>query len=200
MAYSDFTLPELKKIFGLVIHEKTNLFENIAEIAIPATLADILRRYVPLAVNLNTEKARSELIIAPVLAEFKLLHWDKVSMFSGIEFNVDDATGLRGRCDYILSLNPEQLALTAPVCVVVEAKNENIVVGIPQCLAGMVAAIKFNEAQEVVQPPAVYGAVTTGMLWRFLKIHEGIAYVDTVEYSIYMAMKIFAILTSMVLP
>jgi len=194
MAYSDFTIPELKKRFGLSVREETNLFDNIVGVELPATLADILRRYLPLSLNLNTEKARSELIIAPVLTEFKLLYRDKVSIFSGIEFNVDDAAGLRGRCDYILSRSPEQLALTAPVCVLVEAKNENIVAGIPQCLAEMVAALKFNES-EGTPPFPVYGAVTTGILWRFLKMYEGIAYVDSVEYTIHTPMKIFAILT-----
>ncbi|OQX22709.1 MAG: hypothetical protein BWK80_29705 [Desulfobacteraceae bacterium IS3] len=198
MPYSDFTIPELKKRFGLSINEETNLFNHIAEVEIPATLADILRRWLSLSLNLNTEKARSELIIAPMLTEFKLLYSDKVSLFSGIEFDVDDAAGLRGRCDYILSRSPEQLALTAPVCVLVEAKNENIVAGIPQCLAEMLAAAKFNQS-EGIPPFPVYGAVTTGILWRFLKMCEGIAYVDSAEYTIYMPMKIFAILTHIVI-
>ncbi len=198
MTYSDFTIPELKKRFGLSVNEETNLFNHIAEVEIPATLADILRRWLSLSLNLNTEKARSELIIAPMLTEFKLLYSDKVSLFSGIEFDVDDAAGLRGRCDYILSRSPEQLALTAPVCVLVEAKNENIVAGIPQCLAEMLAAAKFNQS-EGIPPFPVYGAVTTGILWRFLKMCEGIAYVDSAEYTIYMPMKIFAILTHIVI-
>ncbi len=193
MAYSDFTIPELKKRFHLSVDEETNLFDDIPEMELPATLADILRRYLPLALNLNTEKARSELIIAPVLTEFKLLYRDRVSLFSGLEFNVDEAVGLKGRCDYILSESPEQLVLTAPVCVLVEAKNENIIAGIPQCLAEMVAALRFNEANGLAPAP-VYGAVTTGMQWRFLKL-EGIeANVDSVEYTIQAPKKIFGIL------
>ena len=89
MAYGDFTIPDLKKKFGLSLNEETNLFNNTAEVEIPATLADILHRYLPLALNLNTEKAHSELIIAPVLTEFKLLYRDEISLFSGIEFNAD---------------------------------------------------------------------------------------------------------------
>src|SRR5947209_11415483 len=168
MAYSDFTLSLIKQRFGLVIDEQTNLFAGVAEAAPPPGLSDTLSRYLPLAVNVNTEKARSELMIAPVLVEFKLLHRDCVSLFSGIEFTIDEASGLKGRCDYILARSPEQLALTAPVCVLVEAKNENIVAGIPQCLAEMVAAQKFN-AQQNVPIDVVYGIVTTGVLWRFLK-------------------------------
>jgi hypothetical protein len=197
MTYSDFTLPELKQRFHLVIDEGSNLFADVAEVALPATLADTLSRYLPLAVNVNTEKARSELVIAPILAEFKLLHGDRVSLFSGIDFTVDEAAGLKGRCDFILSRSPEQLALTAPVCVLVEAKNENIVAGIPQCLAEMVAAQQFNQRHGSMG--TVYGAVTTGVLWRFLRLDRVQAAVDRVEYAIQSPRKIFGILTAIAL-
>jgi hypothetical protein len=198
MAYGDFTLAELKQRFGLTLQEADNLFAHVAEVELPATLTDLLARYLPLAVNVNTEKARSELMIAPLLVEFKLLHRDRISLFSGIDFTVDEAAGLKGRCDYILSQSPEQLALTAPVCVLVEAKNENIVAGIPQCLAEMVAAQQFNAKQKLPEAP-VYGAVTTGSLWRFMKLDGTTASVDSVEYPIHSARKIFGILTAIAL-
>ncbi len=88
--------------------------------------------------------------------EFKLLHDDRISLFRGVDFTVDEAVGLKGRCDCILARSPEQLASNASVCVLVEARNENIVAGIPQCLAEMVAAQQFNgRAGESVG--AVYG-------------------------------------------
>lgn len=198
MAYSDFTLAELKTRFHLSVDEDSNLFADTPEADLPPALAETLARYLPLAVNVNTEKARSELIIAPVLVEFKLLHRDRVSVFSGIEFTVDEAAGLKGRCDYILARNPEQLALTTPVCVLVEAKNENIVAGIPQCLAEMVAAQKFN-AQQKLPESTISGAVTTGMLWRFLRLDGTKAAVDVVEYPIQWPRKIFGILTAIAL-
>ena len=196
MAYSDFSIADLKRQFGIVIDESTNLFAEVPEVDLPAVLADTLLRYLPLAVNVNTEKARSELVIAPILVEFKLRHRDRISLFSGVEFNVDDAAGLKGRCDYILALNPEQLALTAPVCVLVEAKNENMVGGIPQCLAEMIAAQRFND-RSGTKIETIYGVVTTGVLWRFLKLHGTAARVDSVEYPVQSATKIFGILTAM---
>ncbi len=108
-------------------------------------------------------------------------------MFSGIEFTVDEAA--RG---------PEQLALTAPVCVLVEAKNENIVGGIPQCLAEMVAARRFNLQRHSLDR-AIHGIVTTGMLWRFLSLDGTEVSVDAVEYPIQSARKIFGILTAIAL-
>jgi hypothetical protein len=114
-------------------------------------------------------------------------------LFSGVEFNVDEEVGLKGRCDYILSRSAEQLALTAPVCVLVEAKNENIVGGIAQCLAEMVAGLRFNQANANMLA-MIYGVVTTGIQWRFLKLAGVKAYVDSAEYTIQLPQKIFGIL------
>jgi hypothetical protein len=195
MAFSDYTIPAVKARLGLTIVESQNLFADAAEADVPGVLTDTLARYLPLAVNISTEKARSELVIAPVLVEFKLLHRDRVGLFSGVEFTIEPSLGLSGRCDFILSRSPEQLALTAPVCVVVEAKNENIVGGIPQCLAEMVAAKLFNQRAGTPESP-VYGIVTTGGLWRFLRLDGTTAFVDVTEYSIQNPRKIFGILTA----
>ena len=148
--------------------------------------------------NLNTEKARSELLIAPILVEFKPLHPDRISLFSGVEFNVDESAGLEGRCDDILSRSSEQLSLDAPACVLVEAKNENIVAGIPQCLAEMVAARRFNERAGTSIKP-IHGIVTTGILWMFHELSGSIARVDVVEYPIQSVRKVFGILTTIAL-
>ncbi len=198
MAYSDFTLADLRQRFGLTVTEGGDLFAAVPEVELPAGLADNLARYLPLALNLNTEKARSELLIAPVLVELKLRYPDQLSVFSGIDFTVDAAAGLSGRCDYILARSPQQLALTAPACVLVEAKSENIVGGIPQCLAEMVAAQRFNQAEESGVGP-VYGAVTTGVLWRFLMLDGSRARVDGVEYPIQAPRRVFGVLRHMAL-
>lgn len=193
MSYSDFSIETLKRNFGLVLIEDEPIFPIAPESEIPQSLAALLERYIPLALNINTEKARSEFIIAPVLAEFKFLHKDKISLFSGVDFNVDEQRGLKGRCDYIISKNREQLVISAPVCVLVEAKNENIIGGIPQCLAGMIAAREFNQAKGN-SLPAIFGVVTTGSLWRFLKLAGNEAFVDTTEYPIQKLDQIFGIL------
>jgi hypothetical protein len=198
MAYSDFTVPQLKQAFGLTIEEETDLFALVPDAPPPPPLTETLRRYLPLALRLNTEKARSELLIAPVLVEFKLVHRDRLALFSGIEFNVDEAAGLKGRCDFILSRDPEQLYLCAPICVLVEAKNENIIAGIPQCIAEMVAAQRFNKRSGMPEE-AVFGVVTTGMLWRFLKLDGTLVNVDVVEYPIQGLPKLVGILTQITL-
>ncbi len=198
MAYSDFTISKLQHDIGLTIIERENLFSGVEEIELPEHLASTLIRYLPLSQNMNTEKGRSELLIAPVLIEMKLRHPDTISLFSGIEFSVDPSVGLNGRCDFILSRNPLQLALTAPVCMLMEAKKEDILAGIPQCLAEMVAAQRFNRAEGIPEWP-IYGVVTTGILWRFLRLDGAKATVDNTEYFIRTPVPIFSILNAMVL-
>ncbi len=198
MAYSDFTITKIEQRFGLTVRQGVNLFGDVAETILPATLANTLDRYIPLARNLYSEKARSELVIAPMLVELVLRHSDKISFFSGIDFNIDEASGLKGRCDFLLARSPQQLELVAPVCVLVEAKNENMIAGIPQAIAEMIAARKFNEQAKIVVNP-VYGVVSTGLLWRFLKLEGDTAHVDAVEYPIQSPSKIFGILTAIAL-
>jgi hypothetical protein len=53
-----------------------------------------------LALNINTEKARSELIIAPLLVELRRLLNREISLFSGIDFTVDENQNLNGFCDF----------------------------------------------------------------------------------------------------
>src|SRR5947207_15847719 len=119
--------------------------------------APLLPEFLPLALAINTEKARSELVIAPLLAGVRAQLGHRFSVFSGIDFTVDPAQGLAGYCDFILSRSPEQQLLRYPVAAIVEAKNENLKAGLGQCVAAMVGARLFNEREG--QPiPVVFGA------------------------------------------
>ncbi|MBF0103674.1 MAG: hypothetical protein HQK77_22470, partial [Desulfobacterales bacterium] len=123
---------------------------------------------------------------------------NRISLFSGTDFNVDPNKGLNGRCDFIISKSEEQLVLNAPVIVIVEAKNDNIMNGIPQCIAEMIAAIKYNTLKKN-EITTVYGIVTTGSLWKFLKLEiNNVAYVDMTEYHIQNLDKIISILDEIV--
>ena len=198
MAYNDFTLAKLRERFGLTIRDTGRLFATTSEADLPPHLSSTLERYLPLALNMNTEKAKSELVVAPVLLELKLRYPDRLSLFSGFDLPVDPSLGLNGRCDFLLARSPGQLDLVAPVCVVVEAKNENVIAGIPQAIAEMVAAHRYNEEAGTPISP-IHGVVTTGLLWRFLKLEGDTAHVDADEYPIQSARRIFGILTLMAL-
>jgi hypothetical protein len=96
MSYKDFTLRKIQARFGLDLIERPGIFADVEERAVSQSLRDILLENVPLATAINTEKARSELIISPVLVELRKVFDRRISLFSGIEFNVDKDQELNG--------------------------------------------------------------------------------------------------------
>ncbi len=81
--------------------------------------------------------------------------------------------------------------------VIVEAKKENLKGGLGQCIAEMVAAQKFNSKNE--KPIAtIYGSVTSGNLWTFLKLEKSTVTIDLIEYLIPPVEQILGILVWMV--
>ncbi len=78
-----------------------------------------------------------------------------------------------------------------------EAKNDNLEVGLGQCVAEMVAAQRFNTEHDN-DIPRVYGATTTGVLWRFLKLEGKKLHIDMTVHSIDRCDMVLGILTSMV--
>jgi hypothetical protein len=195
MAYSDFKLSELIKTFGLTISESSGLFANVPEVDYSDILATLLQENVDLAVSINTKKARSEMIIAPILLELRRKFNYQIGLFSGVDFNVDNQRGLNGFCDFIISLSKEQLLVRAPVITIVESKNENLNIGLGQCVAEMIAAQLFNQNEEN-EIPIIYGAVTIGTIWQFLKLEEKTIFIDLSQYYIKDIKKILGILSS----
>ncbi|MBN3926673.1 hypothetical protein [Nostoc sp. NMS4] len=193
MAYSDFKLIEVIDSFGLVIRESSGLFADTQEQECSDLLSTILRENVDLAVAISSEKARSEMIISPILLEIRRKFNYEISLFSGVDFTVDSQRGLNGFCDFILSLSSEQLLVRSPVIVLVESKNENLRSGLAQCIAEMVAAQLFNE-KGGNQIKAIYGAVTIGTIWQFLKLEGNVVAIDLSEYYIKDIKKILGIL------
>ncbi|MEG4292728.1 hypothetical protein Q5692_28905 [Microcoleus sp. C2C3] len=193
MAYSDFKLSNVSKIFELTITESSQLFADVPEIEPSELLTTILKENIDLAVSINTEKARSEMIIAPILLEIRRKLNYNISLFSGIEFNVDPSKGLNGFCDFLMSNSRQQLFISTPILAIVEAKNENLKAGLGQCTAEMVAAQLFNQ-QEGKEISIIYGAVTTGTVWQFLKLENKVVSIDLTEYFIRDIQKILGIL------
>ena len=84
-----------------------------------------------------------------------------------------------------------------PVIAIVEAKNDNPMNGIGQCVAEMVAARLFNEREEN-NISTIYGGITTGSVWKFLKLEGQTVYIDLDEYHINDIGKILGVLLSMI--
>ncbi|MEL7071205.1 MAG: hypothetical protein AAGN15_21515 [Cyanobacteria bacterium J06581_3] len=183
MPYSYFkTITSVKKAFGLKTVEGKRLFLHIPPVVPSERLSDYLGQTLPLA-SVGSEKARSELIISPILIETRRLLNQEVSIFSGEDFTVDESSGLNGVCDFLVSKSSEILSIEAPVVVLVEAKKSDIAGGLGQCVAEMVAAQRFNQEQGQ-SIDKIYGVVTNGVLWRFLYLQQDTVSIDSIDYSL----------------
>ena len=197
MPYCNFTLEKVRKTFHLEAFEEADISSDIKPVSPSAELTKALSRNVPVAKAINTEKAKSEMIVANVLLELREHFERRISLFSGIDFNVDDKTELTGVCDFLVSLSPVQFHLEAPIIILVEAKKDDLTVGFGQCVAEMVAAQRFN-AERGNDIRCIYGAATSGIVWQFLKLEGQALYIDSTVYVIGQCGKILGILASMV--
>ena len=193
MSYSEFTLETACQSFALGLDLTRDLFGTIPVARVSPLLRSTLDYYIPLATSIHTEKARSEFIVAPILAEVRKLMNERISLFSGLTFEVDKSQGLDGICDFILAASPNQMFLDRPLVMIVEAKNDNIKSGMGQCVAEMVAGRLFNQRQ-CEGPTILHGAVTTGSVWKFLKLEEDQVFIDRREYYLDQLDKLLGVL------
>ncbi len=195
MAYSSFTLRMAKEKLNLNFVEGVRFLPdfsaNYNTIKPSVYLTEFLQESIPLAIAMGSEKARSELIISPILFEVRKQLDRQISFFSGEEFNVDESIGLNGVCDFLISRSTEQLFIESPIAVIVEAKKGDLKSGIGQCIAEMVAAQRFNSTKnDAIDAPietlidTIYGSVTTGNRWIFLQLKEQTLTLDLEEYTI----------------
>ena len=196
MAYNTFTLKDVRVRLGISVDDVQGTFAPIEPVEVSDVLRQYLRDSAPLALAFGTEKARSEMIVSPILMEVWRQRKGQMSLFSGADFNVDPERGLVGYCDFLLSTSRQQLELEAPLVAVVEAKKEDLNPGTPQCIAEMVAVRTFN-AREGREVPIVYGAVTSGSNWRFLRLQGDRAEIDLTEYYLADLGRIVGILVRM---
>lgn len=73
--------------------------------------------------------------------------------------------------------------MRAPFVVVAEAKNDLIRTGLGQCIASMYAARISNERSHERSGP-VFGVVTTGAAWKFLRMEGDEVLLDREEHFI----------------
>lgn len=196
MPYSDFTLKKVRQDLAIAIHEGGRFFPDVPPVKPDDLLRQELEEGLPLVLARGSEKARSEWIISPVLTAVRRLLDRQISLFSGEDFTVDPSIGLNGICDFLISKSLSQLEIQAPVVIIIEAKKENLNGGLGQCIAEMVAAKKFNAANNV-NIPIIFGSVTSGTTWKFLKLEGNSVTIDITEYPLPPVEPILAFLTWM---
>ncbi len=131
---------------------------------------------------LTNEKSKAERVISPILTEVAKVYTEKVSFFSGEQINIKPEDDLSGECDFFFALQPPKLYIDAPIISLTEAKDEDMDWGIAQCAAQMLGAKYFNDEKN--KPvPFIFGCVTTGTDWQFMKFENDIYYVDNKIYT-----------------
>ena len=193
MSFRDFTLPKVKQDFGLTTDTTQELFAGVQPIPLSEALRHYLDNFQTLGMSMPTEKGRSELLVAPLLAEVWQRSGHRISLYSGVDLNVDEAAGLNGMCDFLLGRSPQLFYVEAPVVAIVAAKRDSILEGLGQCAAEMIAVQRFNQSANTPHDP-IYGCVTTGTLWRFLRLAGKRLNIDLDEYQIAQADRILGVL------
>ena len=192
MAYSDFkTLDQVNQELGIEIQSDNECYIHVAPVQLTSWFVETMKIAYTKAIRINTESSRQALIVDHVLME--LTQHVNVSFFLENAFNVDSNKGLTGNPDGIISTSDNQLYITSPVVVLVEAKKSDLGSGLGQCVAEMEAARIFNEQKGHTISP-IYGVVTDGVLWQFLSLQKNIATIDSYFYNFDDGSKIVGIL------
>ena len=182
MPYDAFDLARVQADFGITIQTTLDLFGYIPPAPVLTATADALLAQHGLAATINTAKVRSELLVAPLLLEAWRASAGRVTFYSGVALDVDAATELTGVCDFIFGHLPQLDSVTRPVTMVIEA-SETIMGGLGPCAAEMIAAQRFNHSRQP-EVPTVYGCVTNGQGWRFLRLTDATLDIDMTQYLI----------------
>ncbi len=180
MAYTDFTLAELQKKFN-ISNQVVALFEgqDISPIQPSAVLTEQLNEAEHLPIK--SEKARSEMIVAPVLLELRKINNRFFTIYSGDTLVANKEKGLTGECDFILAKETGSFSINIPIITIVEAKRQDIELGINQCAAQLYGAHLFNQ-QFNTAVEKLYGCVTTADSWRFLLLEKNKLFIDRKTY------------------
>jgi hypothetical protein len=192
VTYTDLTFEDLFRLFHVSL-DNAPLFRDVQPLAPSPWLVESLQRGQGMA--LLSEKARGETIVAPILLECQGRFGANYSIYSGVSLEVNGDMNLKGECDFIVARAPKAPFLRAPLLVIVEAKRAYLEGGIAQCASQMLAARRFNDERNC-SIPLIYGCVTSGEDWQFLRL-DGTCFMQDVDrYYIRDLDKILGILVS----
>ncbi|NJR61951.1 MAG: hypothetical protein HC769_25860 [Cyanobacteria bacterium CRU_2_1] len=108
-------------------------------------------------VDLANETSRREILLSQVVVD--LVHYTKAQL--RIEYPIKVTEQLQGYLDYLLTSQTDLL--------VIEAKREDLDYGFSQLAAEMIALDQWDRTSE---QPIILGAVTTGKVWEFGRLHR----------------------------
>lgn len=174
MAYIDFSIDSVASDLGLNL-STSDLFPDLVRRPVPPWLPEYLERG---RRNLQAnEKAKGEFVVSPILQACQEQSPVPLTILSGVELDVDPERGLVGECDYILSATEPIPAIRAPLVAIIQVKLRYVEDAIWPCFARMAGARLFNK--RAGEPTGeVFGCVTDGSTWHFLRLSAGGAEID----------------------
>jgi hypothetical protein len=178
MAYSSFSLDDIAKTFDIWLNRKA-LFQTLEPCPTSEALTDALRivRELPS----RSEKFKSEAIVFPIILELWRRNRTVFTFYSGETLNADEEQGLKGECDFMFAKDTGSYIVSAPVVQVVEVKRGDAESWLGQCAAQMLGAKIYNE-KHGTPLETIYGCVTTGDDWLFLRLTGNELFIDTRKY------------------
>jgi len=180
MPYSKFTLDLIEQKFGIKNQVKP-LFSPIQAINPSEWLQNALD--IAQELPIRSEKAKSESIVFPILVELRNRNNKFFTIHSGDTLTADIEQDLDGECDFILSKENHSFNINYPIFQIVEAKKNDTQIGVGQCAAQMIGAKIYNQ-KKGLSSEKIYGCVTTGFSWLFLKLEDNIIWIDKNMYAL----------------
>jgi hypothetical protein len=178
MAYSKFTFLRVREELGIADKCKW-LFPEILALEPSEWLKTTLKMGKNVA--FFSEKSRSEAIVFPILVELQNKNEGIFSIYSGADLEADSGKELSGECDFILGYGEQKYDLDVPIFCMIEAKDQDLKKALPQCIAQMEGARIFNQ-KHGKSIDIIWGCVTTGAEWLFLKLEGKTVFIDTERY------------------
>lgn len=153
--YFDFNIPAEEVVqelgYSLTIQDIQLPTSTAVDPAIVKRLQSMYYDLLP-KVSINSESAKREFLIAPLLHE--LVRTADVKLNVEYPLNIDEH--LSGSVDYLLRASQE--------LVIVEAKRGDLERGFTQLAAELIALDRMERNDS---PAVLYGAITIGEVWRF---------------------------------
>jgi len=181
MAYNKFSYKTVGEKLGLTVLDQGGLFQEAKPILPHPVTVDFMK---PMqGYPLRSEVARREWYVSVVFREILYILDQKITIWSGERFDVEVNLGLVGEADYLITQGNPSYPIHPPIIAVAEAKPDYLPSGFGQCIAEMYAAQIYNQRAGITDK-VIYGIVTTGLVWGFLRLTDKLVEIDTKEYTL----------------
>ncbi len=181
--YKDYKASELEKIFKIHIKNNDDLFNHFKPSGKDYSILQVDVKKMSSRLRLSkfdNEATRGSLLVSRILWESGAVYNLGVFFEPPVNLSPEETPDLphqlNGKYDGALSL--DEIDFMFPIISVVEVKKSSLSDGLGQCIAEMYATLKEFKQDRV------YGIITDGDVWEFLRLENAILSVDENNYHI----------------